>query len=276
MNIVDQYREQLQENRPITYKDLELHPLTVRHFALYQSAKPAFELMQGTLPPALARLSWFNCLAELDRKAKEEGKNADFLGSVLRVLAAALRLEAVIDPRRPGEPYYPIRTALSKETGKPAAIVIGVRENRLIDARDMGQLRLLLAAQNGYTVPDENWSTELVKAQNYTQRLKAPEGVCFELEALVYSVSANTGVRAAEIWDWPLREFFGMQAAIDRKLDYQLYAAAELCGGVKFKHGNPCPTWKFDRKAELPGAFQDINELDAGAKGLLTDTTKKE
>ena len=55
MNIVDQYREQLQENRPITYKDLELHPLTVRHFALYQSAKPAFELMQGTLPPALAR-----------------------------------------------------------------------------------------------------------------------------------------------------------------------------------------------------------------------------
>ena len=92
MNIVDQYREQLQENRPITYKDLELYPLTVRHFALYQSAKPAFELMQGTLPPALARLSWFNCLAELDKKAREEGKNADFLGSVLRVLAAALRL----------------------------------------------------------------------------------------------------------------------------------------------------------------------------------------
>ena len=41
-----------------------------------------------------------------------------------------------------------------------------------------------------------------------------------------------------------------------------------MSGQVKFKNGNPYPTWIATPKG-LPAGFKTIKELDDGAKGLL-------
>lgn len=263
MNVADKYIKEVRENKPIRYEGLEFYPLTVKDYALFRGAKPAMEIMQSSLPPDLARLSWCVCLDELDKRAKEEtGKEAGFLASIMLLMAVALRLDFKHDP-------YAI--SLAKHEGKLKSIIIKRKTDtvpKIISTRQMSEVRQILALQNSYEIPDERWNAELVRAQQYLNAQKTSD-VVFDLETLVYSVAANMKCRAAEIWEWPIREFQLMQAGIDRSLNYQIYTAAEASCRVKFKNGNPYPTWKFERKASLPAGFMSIGELDAGAKGLL-------
>lgn len=274
MSIVEKYKKELRRYEGIEYGGITLYPLTVENYALYLSAKPAFELMQASLPPAFARLGWFHCLEALDAEARKEGSAAGFANSVLLVLAEALRLEPMPDSGGRGA-VYPLRTILD-EGGRAKAVVVGdPAKPTVLNPMQMGEIRMILAAQNGYTIPDENWNPELVKALEYTREQKNT-GIVFDLDKLVQSVASEGGFREREVWDWPIREFIGRQEAIDRRVNHQIYTTAEAAGFVKFKNGNPYPTWKFERNAELPGAFTSVDELDRSAGGLLGAPIKTE
>ena len=153
-------------------------------------------------------------------------------------------------------------------------IAVGMNPtNRImLDMRMMNDVRRIIAAQNGYDIPDENWNPDLVRAAQQNAERKSTGGITFDLEALVYSVAFNCHARPADIWGWPIREFIQMQDAIDRTLNFQIYTLAEAVGMVKFTKGNPYPTWKFDRKSDMPTGFKSIAELDAGANGLVAGT----
>ena len=106
-----------------------------------------------------------------------------------------------------------------------------------------------------------------MRAQQYLREQRS-QGVGGSLEDAVCALAAATGFRAKEIWNWPIREYLGAQNAVDRRLRFQIYTAAEMSGQVKFKYGNPYPTWIATPKG-LPAGFKTIKELDDGAKGLL-------
>ncbi|MBR2548798.1 MAG: hypothetical protein IKG47_00160 [Oscillospiraceae bacterium] len=267
----DKYRDLVRENKAIEFHGLAFKPLTVRQFALYQAAKPAFELMQSSLPPKFARYSWCNCLDAMDRQAKEEGKTTVLLTLALTIVALSLQLESVNDH---GKPVYPVQTARDKD-GELVAIVIMDHQNPVaLNMLDMQVVREIIAAQNVYEIPDERWNPELVRAQKYTASLKQND-IDYNLDDLTFSVALNAGVKPQEIWGWTIRDFILMQDAIDRKLNYQIYTTAMNSGFVKFNRGNPYPTWKFNRRPEMPSEFTTIAELDAGAKGLLSVTEKE-
>lgn len=276
MSIVDLYTEELRRYAPIEYNGAVLHPLTVSDLALFYGAKPSFELMQASLPPALARLSWLNCLQVMDEEAEKTGKSTGFLASTLHVLARALRLNALRG--QGGREVFPVRYYPAQPGIPIQAILVGDEKPIIFSIQQMGEVREIIAAQNGYEIPDENWNPELVRAVQYTQDRKN-SGIEFDLNKLVNSVAHNARERAANVWDWPIKEFLDRQDAIDRTLHYQIYTQAEASGFIKFKHGNPFPSWKFDRKTDLPGDFVSVEELDAGANGLLgtpTDIHNKE
>lgn len=83
-------------------------------------------------------------------------------------------------------------------------------------------------------------------------------------------------MKAKEVWGWTIREFEQTQRAIERTLNYQIFTSASMSGFVSFKNGNPCSSWRFETKSELPGDFIRMDELDAGAKGLLKSNNNKE
>lgn len=273
--VAEKYADRVRENKPIEYAGLTFHPLTVRDYGLWQTGRPVYELLLSSLPPAMARLSWCSCLAEMDKSGKTEGKNPQFLNNALRVMAKALRLMPVIDPiSKTAE--YPIHCEYLKEPPTLNAIRIGRGTDTVIlNIQQMNEVREIIAAQNGYEIPNENWNPELVAAAKYHQHASTSD-LEWDIDSMVQSVAHHAHVRSKDIWDWPIREFQMEQKAIDRALKYQIYTQAELSGMVKFKHGNPCPSWMFDRKAELPTGFVSIADLDAGAKGLLGSPTIKE
>ena len=267
MNAAAQYAEEIREGRPIEFEGLLFYPLQVRHFALYQNAKPAMELMLGTLPPRFARYTWIEALDALDREATDKQIRTGYLGSILLLLDAALKTEAVRNPQA--------MIAARDRDGRFAALVVQQQEEQPVAlTRDhFPQIRDILAAQNGYTVPDENWNPELVRAQQYLREQASVGGNGGSLEDAVSALAAATGHRSGEIWGWTIREFEQMQSAVDRRLRFQIYTAAELSGQVKFTKGNPYPTWIWANRGELPRGFTSLKELDEGAHGLLATPT---
>ena len=261
----DKYRLQTFDDAPVIFNGLEFYPLLVRDYHHYARARQAMELMQSSLSPRFARYSWCECLWELDKDCeKQTGKIGEYLVSLMIVLARALRLEGL-----DGTGALPLRPVFSPDNRLTSLMVGDVQAGcALLNLQQMDEVRKILAAQNGYEVPDENWNPELVRA---AQINATTNGTVLEdsFDALLYSVAVNANCRAKDIYDWTIREFHGMQDAIDRKLGYVIYTLAEKSGNVTFTKGNPYPTWKFDRKSDVPAGFKSIAELDAGAKGLL-------
>lgn len=263
MNVATQYSEELRAFHPIAFKGLDFYPLTVKHFALYQNAKPAMELMLSTLPIRYVRYSWIQALLALDLEAQEEQKKTGFFTSILLLLDCALHTDLLHDSKS----LIPVQA----KDGTFGALVVRQpgKEATVLAESDFSEVREILAAQNNYTIPDENWNPELVRAQAYLRDRESGSVSGGSLEDAVFALAAATGQRAGEIWDWPIREFLQMQSAVDRRLRFQLYTAAELSGQVKFKHGNPYPTWIWEQTGKLPRGFTSIQELDEGAGGTL-------
>ena len=264
MDATLKYYDELRENAPIVYKGLTFHPLLMRHFALYQNARAAVELMQASLPVRYAIKPWIVCLMMMDADAEaEKGLKTGYFMSFLLILDAALQTDAEHDPRALQIAQDP--------SGNFAALVVQQQGGApvLLDAAALGDVRQIIAAQNDYSIPDENWNADLVRAQQYLREHRNGAGLSGSLDEAVYAVAAATGHRAAEIWDWPIREYLGMQSAVDRRLRFQIFTEAEFSGRIKFRHGNPCPSWLNERKSVLPTGFMDLRELEAGARGML-------
>ena len=236
MNIAQVYEDELREYLPIRFEGLTFHPLPVKRLALYQGAKAAMELMLSSLPVRFVKMSWIEALDALDREAADEQMQTGYLGSILALLNETLKLNAFQNPRA-------LMLARNAE-GKLSSIIVQQDQGTptVLGSNQMKTVREILAAQNGYEIPDENWNVELVRAQQYLREQRS-QGVGGSLEDAVCALAAATGFRAKEIWNWPIREYLGAQNAVDRRLRFQIYTAAEMSGQVKFKNGNPYPTW---------------------------------
>lgn len=268
---IDEYKILARKNNPIVYKELTFNPMTVEQIALYQSAKQSFELMQSSLPPKLATLSWCECLDALDRQGRENGVQTVFLATVLVVIAVVTGLPKTMEN---GVETFPIKEIRSKD-GQLLSFLFGRIDNpTILTMQDMDEIRKIIAAQNLYEIPDESWNPDLVRARRYLAA-NAQNNIKYDIDDLVYSVALNAHVKPSEIWDWSIRDFILTQGAIDRTLNYQIFTTAQNSGMVKFKNGNPYPSWKFDKEYDMPTEFKTVGELDAEANGLLGVTEKE-
>lgn len=270
MKTAYKYSEANRNFQPIEYNGLKFYPLLVKHAALYQNAKPAMELMLSTLPLRYVRMTWAEALDALDREAKAVNTPTGFFGSFLLLLCVALRLDLEKDPQA---------CIIGRNTDNSISAIVVKQDGKdpvALTQKDFGEVREILAAQNGYTIPDENWNPDLVRAQAYLREQESASSSGGSLEDAVFALAAATGRRSTEIWDWPLREYREMQSAVDRRLRFEIYTAAELSGQVKFTKGNPCPTWIWENKGALPRGFTSLKELDDGARGVLSTPNEKE
>ena len=254
MQGVDKYAKAVRENKEIEFDGFVFNPLTVSDYELYYAARPAFELLQSSLPIKLARMSWLPCLWEID---KESGSK--LIPLVLCVIGKALRL-----PETNGG--YRIEEIQNGGELKgfffpDLALFMGIQQ--------MDEVRQIIAAQNDYEIPNENQNPELVEAAQYNARLRSL-ALKADFEDHVYSVSANCGADYDEIWEWSMRKFLRTSAAVDRKLGFLLCGLTEAQGAT-YKHGNPYPSWKYDRDNDLPLGFETLASTEAGAKGLLPE-----
>ena len=121
-------------------------------------------------------------------------------------------------------------------------------------------IRPLLAEQNGIELPDESENLDIIETEKAMEQESASK-VKFSLATLIASVANACHLREWEIDEWTVMEFERRRQAIDRKINYQIYAQAEMSGMVKFNNGNPCPSWCYDRADSLTPALITVDEM---------------
>jgi len=135
-----------------------------------------------------------------------------------------------------------------------------------ITSENFGTLRELIARQNGLELPDEAVNLELLEAEKDVRtadsiRLKP------SLEDLIYSVALKAGTSPEQVMEWPIRRFTATERAMDRSVGH-LIASITLAAGGKWKGGNPCPSWKYDRE-EQTSAVEPLSALSGRLSGSV-------
>lgn len=121
-------------------------------------------------------------------------------------------------------------------------------------------VRPLIAEQNGIDLPNESYDDELVEEEQYITQEQSSK-VKFDMETLIASVANASRLRECDIDEWTVKEFERRRQAIDRDKYFMLYTQAEMSGMVKFKKGNPYPSWCLDKEQGLSPALKTASEL---------------
>ena len=257
-SIAERYAEALDNDEPIEIEGFTLYPITMRDYRRFEAAKPAILIRQGSLPVKYAIMSYLKALYAMDYDAfKEAGMPLGFITGIITMFALSMR--------------FPV-DALLKQT----KIEVSEQDERdlrclVFNTGDMylrltpetfDRLRPILAAQNGLELPDETENIDLVEAE-MDIAAQDSAGVSPDFRSLLASVARDQRRRTSEFLDWTIREFFELRDAIEREKMFTILKMAEYSGNVKFKDGNPCPSWCYDRK-EKAGSMIAMSEFMSG------------
>ena len=250
---------------PIEWNGLVLYPIRVADYNKWQALKPVLVLRQGTLPAVYACMTYLQCVWALQFDAYERGDASRGTWNMLACLVfLSLRLsdEDIIQPI--GNPEDPRSITAMR--------IIKDGEAHDISVMEFTALRRLIAEQNGAELPDEADNPDLIEAANDISNSK-DAGLNYDFSDMLTSVASAMKIRRAEILDWTIKEFDDVMRSIRRRYGYLLASIAES-NGAKFSHGNPYPTWIFDKSKDEYAGLISLNKLqsDHNANIIESDT----
>lgn len=256
-------KARIRKGQSIEALGLQFYPITMADYEEFLECKNALAIRMTSL--AKTNIEYLSMLflsalwaMELDT-IRATGKAIGFFERTIRMLYLSLRLEydsqkvfshIYCDHNNPRNLLY---IEVEQTGGQPV---------KISPADFQQKIRPLLAEQNGIELPDESENPDIVKTEHDMQQ-DGENKLKYDLDTLIASVAHASGLRECEIYDWTVMEFERRKQAIERKLNYTIYAQAEMSGMVKFQKGNPYLSWCFDRKEGISSALITTEQLNS-------------
>lgn len=258
-------QKSIRRYEPVTVDGLTLWPVKVREYDDFLMARVALEVLHQSLPVRFLRMPLLSALYAMDYEARVSGKPMTGLFSVaLLGLALSLRLgEGEAPEERMG------RFRIAVDRNDPSKLlrlrfIDADGEEKAIEPRRYGELRRIIAAQNGVKLESDRADPDLVQAE---KDLADMNGISLDatVEDLISGVAALAGVDEAEIEEWPILKLQRRQTSYQRTLDYLICGIGQV-SGTTWKGGNPHPSPFFDRLDEDGfGAHMALGDFAGGA-----------
>ena len=271
MELSAQVKRAVWRYEPIQAEGLTLYPVRVGDYALFNSARPAIELMQQTLPVRYASMPLLSAYYAMDYDALARGDGTiGLFGRALLFLALALRIG---EGRGAGELLRRFRIVCGEDD--PSRLVkiqftVDGEERQSVTPAQFARLRPILAAQNGVELVGDAENPELVEAQKDLDARSAPK-LDFDVRHLIDSVSVLTGCDEKDVDAWPILKLQNRRKALRRLMDYAICGICEGSGAT-WKGGNPCPDPFFPRDVTKNDALIPIGDF-LGSAGGVQDRT---
>ncbi len=253
---------------------LKLFPIRVGEYELFNSARPALELMQQTLPVQYACMPLLSAYYRMDYDALTRGEGTiGLFGRALLFLALALRIG---DGKNAGERMKHFRIVCGEND--PSQLIkiqftVDGEERQNITPVQFSRLRPILAAQNGIELVGESENPELIEAQKDLNERNAPK-LDFDVQHLIESVCVLTGRDEKDLDEWPILKLQNRRKALRRVLDYAICGICEG-SGAKWKGGNPCPDPFFPRDEKKNDALIPLSGFLGNAGGGVQNRTEQ-
>lgn len=258
-------QKSIRRYEPVTVDGLTLWPVLVKEYDDFLVARVALEVLHQSLPVRFLRMPLLSALYKMDYEAGQNGEPMPGLFSVaLLGLALSLRLGEGDDTKKRLE-----RFQISVDRDDPATLkrlrfIDDDGEEKIIEPARYGELRRIIAAQNGVKLESDRADPDLVQAEKDLAELN---GVNLDasVEALVSGVAALAGVDETEIDEWPILKLQRRQESFQRVLNYLICGFGQV-NGTTWKGGNPHPSPFFDKADEGGfGAHMALGDFAGGA-----------
>lgn len=258
-------QKSIRRYEPVTVDGLVLWPVLVREYDDFLVARTALEVLHQSLPVRFLRIPLLSAFYKMDYEARLNGQPMTGLFYVaLLGLALSLRLGEGEEPsERVG------RFRIMVERDDPASLTRlqftdSDGQEKMILPAAYGELRKIIAAQNGVKLESDRADPDLVQAE---KDLAEMNGVSLDatVEDLISGMAALTGVEEEEIENWPILKLQRRQTSYQRVLDYLICGIGQM-SGTTWKGGNPHPSPFFDRLDENGfGAHMALGDFAGGA-----------
>lgn len=265
MELPSKIKRAIRRYETIETEGLTIYPITVAEYDDFNTARPAIDFIQQSLPVRYMNMPLLQAFYAIDYDAFISNQPVTGLFyKCLLFLSLSLRLGQGEDAKDRVKNLVPL-----VDKHEPSKLIklsfIQNGELKEITPIMFYRLRPILAAQNGIELVSENANPDLVEAERDIMDAKAPK-LDASIEALVSAVAAFSKEDEAEIDDWPILKLQNRQRAYKRQLDYIICGIGET-QGTKWKGGNPHPSPYFDRVKEESAALVSLKSF-AGGKGL--------
>lgn len=224
---------------PLTVSGITLYPIRMTHYDEFLSCKDVFLMRLSSLPASYASMDYLSALYKMeDDFSLITGEQMGIFNRALQMYAMALQI-----------PLTELKERVCLRMQGNARFFDGLEmAGGFIPAFQLStRFREVIAEQNGILLPNESDNAEIVESYGWKQK-KAEEAsrLRVSLDDLIASVAFQSHLREADILDFTVLEFERRKNAVDRDKRYSIYTGAELSGFIKFKNGNPAPSWCFD------------------------------
>ena len=242
----------------ITVKGLDFFPITMRHYTDWLDASPALTLRLSTLPQEIAALPWVSALFAMELSSVASGKQLGIFYRIAKIICISLRLD-------PDKIDNHIRFITNGEgLNCLAQIIIIPNPDDASSAvsfapLEMNLVRQAIADLNGAELPDEGENTDLIDARKQMAEISSMH-LEYDLLGLLDSVAAVCNCRISDMSDWTILEFEQRRKTADRILRFVVNGISEG-SGASWKHGNPTPSWIFDRTEDKYMGFTPIGDF---------------
>lgn len=263
MNQLSKYKTLINEES-IDVGGIKLYPIRMKNYVVFSANKPILSLRLGSLPAVYARFSYLGALYAMDYDAAKESKNTGCLASFFALLSLSTNGDFLCESKN-------IRLFCKKNDAREIEKVSVRINGKWIDIglKEADKIRATIAFQNGVDLPDEADNPELIEAQQIIAAQNAPQ-MDYNIAHLMDAVAFQSNVRMKDLQEWTIWEFTLRAKTISRSLAFTINGIIEGYG-VKWKNGNPCPSWCYDRKINLSSFFRSEESLmrDLGKVGHI-------
>lgn len=233
---------------PEEWNGLLVYPVRMRDYPLLLMAQESITASQQSFPAPWCTVRYLDALYGME--------------GMFPRLCLMLGLAFGLPVREERLPLYP---EVKGNNLLSLRVVQGERTGT-ITPRNFGELRTVIARQNGLDLPDETLNGEVLAAQRDLNASGAPQ-LKSSFEDLICSVALKAGTSPEQVMGWTVRRFQITERALDRAVGH-LMASITLAAGGKFKGGNPYPSWKYDRE-ETTHAIEPLSALSGRLAGSV-------
>lgn len=238
-------QRKIRRGEPLTALGLTFYPLTMSYYEEFLEVKNAWIIRLSTLPTQYMIMSFLSAIWAMEYDSiTQTGKGIGFFDRIIHLLYLSLRLE------------YNREEALKKiyynrQTPREISYIEITQNGNTVKITPQdfnAYIRPLVAEQNGLEIPDESFNPDILKAEQEYDQNNAPN-LKFDLGNLISSVAYLSHISETELDNWTILQFERRYKAIERDKLFTLYKQAELSGMIKFKKGNPCPSWCYETQS---------------------------
>lgn len=252
-------KARIRKGQPIEALGLQFYPITMAEYEEFLECKSVLAIRMTSLAKTnieYLSMPFLSALWAIEVDALMQKEKWGGFERVIKLLLLSLRL---------GSKNIDSVKCLTERINPRNLLYIEVEQTdgqpvKISPAEFTTIVRPLIAEQNGIDLPNESYDDELVEEEQYITQEQSSK-VKFDMETLIASVANASRLRECDIDEWTVKEFERRRQAIDRDKYFMLYTQAEMSGMVKFKKGNPYPSWCLDKEQGLSPALKTASEL---------------